>query len=51
MNETMNETTNETMEIKVLVCRPDGTQRIEMRTVPVDYFGKEEEAEVNGIDE
>lgn len=34
------------MTIEVLVCRPDGTQEVQRREVPEDYFPAEaEEAE------
>ena len=33
------------MTIDVLVCYPDGTQVLEQREVPEDYFPEEDEAE------
>jgi len=44
----LNENT-ETMEIQVLVCEPDGSQRVERHTVPLDYFGNAEEVTDHGI--
>jgi len=39
------------MIIDVLVCRPDGTQVLEQREVPEDWFGDGKEAETGDTEE
>ena len=42
---------SDTIEIAVLVCTPDGRQRLETHSVPADYFAGRKEEETDVVDE